>query len=60
MIFGGFYVYIFDGIYYIFFGYQKFGCMYVLVRDVCDNKFIILSQEIVIIVVMEDLSVKIY
>lgn len=46
--------------YYIFFGYKKFDCMYVLVRDVCDNKFIILSQEIVIIVVIEDFIVKIY
>lgn len=43
MIFGGFYVYMFDGIYYKFLGYSKVGCMYVLVRDVCDNKFIILS-----------------
>ena len=60
MIFGGPHVYTFDGTYYTFPGYQKSGCMYVLARDVRDNKFTILSQETAIIVVTEDSSVKIH
>ncbi|PFX28884.1 Apolipophorin [Stylophora pistillata] len=60
MIFGGPHVYTFDGTYYKFPGYRKPGCMYVLARDVRDNKFTILSQETAIIVLTEDSSVKIY
>lgn len=60
MIFGGPHVYTFDGTYYTFPGYQKPGCMYVLTRDVRDNKFTILSQETAIIVVTDDSSVKIH
>lgn len=60
MIFGGPHVYTFDGTYYTFPGYKKSDCMYVLARDVRDNKFTILSQETAIIVVTEDSSVKIH
>ncbi|KAL9951489.1 hypothetical protein ACROYT_G044158 [Oculina patagonica] len=60
MIFGGPHVYTFDGTYYTFPGYKKPGCMYVLARDVRDDKFTILSQENAIIVVTEDSSVKIH
>ena len=53
-------MYTFDGTYYQFPGYKKPGCMFVLARDVRDNKFTILSQETAIIVVTEDSSVKIH
>lgn len=60
MIFGGPHVYTFDGTYYTFPGYKKPNCMYVLARDVRDNKFTIMSQETAILVVTKDSSVKIY
>ncbi|XP_068726618.1 uncharacterized protein [Montipora capricornis] len=60
IIFGSSHVYTFDGTYYTFPGYKKSDCMYVLARDVRDDKFTILSQETAIIVVTEDSTVKIH
>lgn len=53
-------MYTFDGTYYTFPGYKKPNCMYVLARDVRDNKFTIMSQETAILVVTKDSSVKIH
>ena len=60
MIFGPSHVYTFDRQYYRFPGYKTSDCMYVLARDVRDNKFKLLSQEKALILLTDDMNVKVH